>query len=126
MQMSAEHPTVQFYDYTKLPKPHLRVRPNYAITFSHTGYNIADCLSALSNGVNVAVAFAIKKGQPLPETWNGYPVVDGDTHDLRFLDGRAVVVGLRGKGTSWKQSSAFMVDPAAAAVPQLIQIAIAA
>jgi hypothetical protein len=123
-QMSAEFPHVQFYDYTKLPKPHLRTRPNYAITFSHTGYNVSDCLEALSKGVNVAVAFAIKKGVALPESWNGYQVIDGDTHDLRFMDTRGVVVGLRGKGTSWKRPTAFMVDPTAA--PQLIQIAAAA
>jgi DNA-directed RNA polymerase subunit RPC12/RpoP len=122
MQMSTEFPHVQFYDYTKLPKPHLRVRSNYAITFSHTGKNLADCMTALANGVNVAVAFAIKKGKPLPETWFGYPVIDGDTHDLRFLDATAVVVGLRGKGVSWKQPTAFMVD----AAPALIQIALAA
>jgi len=131
MQMSAEFPHIQFYDYTKLPKPHLRTRANYAITFSHTGYNVSDCLQALAAGVNVAVAFAIKKGRPLPATWNGYTVIDGDTHDLRFMDPAGVVVGLRGKGTSWKTPSAFMVAPcmaaaAAAPAPQLFQIAAAA
>ena len=120
MQMSAEFPHVQFYDYTKLPKAHLRTRANYAITYSHTGYNVAECLSALGHGVNVAVAFAIKKGRALPESWNGYPVIDGDTHDLRFLDARGVVVGLRGKGTSWKRPTAFMVSTE---TPALIQIA---
>jgi hypothetical protein len=130
MQMSAEFPDVEFYDYTKLPKPFLRTRPNYAITFSHTGYNVSDCMQALAHGVNVAVAFAIKKGKALPETWNGYTVIDGDTHDLRFLDARGVVVGLRGKGTSWKQPTAFMVDPSAQTqtciMPNLIQITAAA
>jgi hypothetical protein len=124
MQMSAEFPNVMFYDYTKLPKPHLRTRPNYAITFSHTGFNVVECMTALSHGVNVAVAFAIKKGRPLPKTWNGYTVIDGDKHDLRFLDGAAVVVGLRGKGVSWKRPTAFMVDPCARpAAAGLIQIA---
>lgn len=130
MQMSAEFPDVEFYDYTKLPKPYLRARSNYAITFSHTGYNVAECLDALSRGVNVAVAFAVKRGLPMPEMWNGYTVIDGDTHDLRFIDARGVVVGLRGKGVSWKTPSAFMVDPnaqsGACIVPALIQIAIAA
>lgn len=123
MQMSAEFPDVQFYDYTKLPKPHLRTRSNYAITFSHTGYNVSDCLQALENGVNVAVAFAVKKGAKLPKSWFGHRVIDGDKHDLRFLDGNAVVVGLRGKGQSWKRPTAFMVSTAQ---PQLIQIATAA
>jgi hypothetical protein len=139
MQMAEEHPQVQFYDYTKLPRPYLRMRPNYAITFSHTGYNLEDCLDALAHGVNVAVAFAIKKGTPLPETWRGFPVVDGDTHDLRFLDPRGVIVGLRGKGVSWKRPTAFMVQvwpqadrwfslytPAAKPKQELIQISLAA
>ena len=47
MLMASEFPHVQFYDYTKLPKAHLRQRPNYRLTFSHTGYNVAECLDAL-------------------------------------------------------------------------------
>lgn len=111
LQMSREFPHVQFYDYTKLPKPHVRVRPNYSLTFSHTGYNVMDCLQALADGVNVAVVFAVRRGQAMPETWHGYTVIDGDKHDLRFLDPRGVVVGLRGKGVSWKTPSPFVVRP---------------
>jgi hypothetical protein len=36
-QLALEFPDVQFYDYTKLPKPHLRTLPNYSITFSYSG-----------------------------------------------------------------------------------------
>ena len=36
----------------------------------------------VSEGYPVAVVFAVKKGQPLPATWNGAPVIDGDLHDV--------------------------------------------
>jgi hypothetical protein len=100
---------VQFYDYTKLPTPELRTMANYHITFSHSGHNTSDALNALSHGVSVAVVFDTRKGESLPETWRGYRVVDGDTHDLRFLDARGAVVGLRAKGNARRQDSAFIV-----------------
>jgi hypothetical protein len=120
LQMSREFPDVQFYDYTKLPNPYLRTRANYAITFSYSGHNLAETVNALAHSVNVAVVFDTRKGQPLPEFWRGYRVIDGDLHDLRFLDARGVVVGLRAKGKARKQESAFIVKSA------LIQIGRAA
>ena len=109
MQMSAEFPDVQFYDYTKLPKPELRVRPNYWLTFSYSGSNLAESMRALSNGVNVSVVFTTRRSQELPATWNGFAVVNGDSHDLRFLDPKGVVIGLRAKGKARKQTSPFIV-----------------
>jgi hypothetical protein len=108
--MSTEFPEVQFYDYTKCPKPWLRTRANYHVTFSHDGpNNLQACMDALQNGVNVAVVFAVRRGQPLPTTWNGYPVIDGDLHDLRFIDAQRVVVGLRAKGPAIGINSPFVV-----------------
>jgi len=107
--MADEFPTVQFYDYTKLSKPELRIKSNYALTFSYSGENLAECLSALLHGVNVSVVFNTRKGDALPEYWHGFPVVDGDTHDLRFLDPKFVVVGLRAKGDAKQQASPFIV-----------------
>lgn len=105
MQMADEFPEVTFYDYTKNPKPWLRHRPNYVTTFSRSGSNDEACLDALQHGVNVAVVFDALPGirtkrvaGKLPNKWRGYKVIDGDTHDLRFLDPKGVVVGLRAKG----------------------------
>jgi hypothetical protein len=109
LQMSAEFPEVQFYDYTKLPKAWIRQRANYHLTFSYSGLNLGESLAALAHGVNVAVVFDTRKGQDLPVSWNGYPVIDGDLHDLRFLDSKGVVVGLRAKGRAKKTESAFIV-----------------
>ena len=46
-ELAPAFPEVQFYDYTKHPKPSLRTLPNYHLTFSHSGHNIDDCLDAL-------------------------------------------------------------------------------
>jgi hypothetical protein len=94
--LAVRFPDVQFYDYTKLPWPWKRTLPNYHLTFSHSGENMADCVAALVYGINVAVVFA----GSLPETWNGYRVVNGDLSDLRFLDPKGVIVGLKAKGTA--------------------------
>jgi hypothetical protein len=104
MQLAKEFPNVQFYDYTKLPKPWLREMPNYHITFSWSGHNWNDSKEALDHGINVAVPFNVppssksREGGELPKTWRGYKVIDGDKSDIRFLDDKGVIVGLRAKG----------------------------
>lgn len=113
LQMSAEFPTVQFYDYTKLPKPWLRQRANYSLTFSLSENNESDAREALQHGVNVAVVFKTKKGHALPASFMGHEVIDGDLTDLRFTDGkakdgRAVIVGVRAKGKAKKDVSGFV------------------
>jgi len=110
MQLSREFPHVQFYDYTKLPKPYLRTSANYHLTFSRSESNASHVLDALTNGINVAMVFDTKRGLPLPQQWNGYTVLDGDTHDLRFLDGyQGAIIGLRAKGKARKDSTSNFV-----------------
>ena len=103
-------PHVQFYDYTKRPDRALRW-PNYHLTFSRSECNDAQAMRELESGRNVAVVFDTRKGEPLPLFWRGYRVVDGDTHDLRFLnadDVCAVVIGLRAKGKAKHDGSGFV------------------
>ena len=101
------HPQTQFYDYSKdinriidwtLDKLPL----NYHLTYSYGGGNASNAMWCLDNGVNVAVVFDVKRGQPLPSHHWGVRVIDGDTHDLRFLNkpnGKfGSIIGLRGKG----------------------------
>jgi hypothetical protein len=94
---------VVFYDYTKIAARCIdgyrtkRKLEDYRLTFSYSGQNWDDCERALKDGTNVAVAFAVKRGNPLPETHKGHKVIDGDLHDLRFLDIPGVIVGLRYK-----------------------------
>lgn len=90
-------PNVTFYDYSKVYNRR-NLPANYHLTFSRSESNDVRVTEWLKNGGNVAVVFNVKKGKPLPETWNGYKVIDGDETDLRFLDPKNVIVGLRGKG----------------------------
>jgi hypothetical protein len=94
--MASRFPEVQFYDYTKIPRAWKRTMANYHLTFSHSGENMQECFEALAHGVNVAVVFH----GALPDAWDGYRVVDGDKSDLRFLDPKGVIVGLKAKGTA--------------------------
>lgn len=98
MTLASAHPEIQFYDYTAHPKAWARKLPNYHLTFSRKETNDRDCIIALSQGVNVTVVFNVKKGAPLPASYMGKPVIDGDVHDFRYLDPVGVVVGLRPKG----------------------------
>ena len=104
-------PDVQFYDYTKILGRKVNGLANYHLTFSDADGNDADVLKAFEQGYNVATVFGIKKSQPMPETYNGVPVFNGDESDLRFLDPKGVVVGLYAKGKAKKDTSGFVKYP---------------
>ena len=102
--IAEQHPDVVFYDYTKSLARMRRVWRNgplnYHLTFSYSGENWAECEEVLREGYgSVAVVFDVGDAD-LPEEWCGYPVIDGDKHDARFLDDArmGVIVGLRAKG----------------------------
>ena len=96
-----------FYDYTKFAnRLSHELAPNYSLTFSRSESNEAQALDVLRSGGNVAVVF----GDELPETWHGFPLVQGDAHDLRFLDPKGGhVVGLTAKGSAKGDASGFVV-----------------
>jgi len=100
----AMFPDIQFYDYRKITKFD-NIPANYHLTFSRSEVNEMDAISALHAGVNVAVVF--KKS--LPSRWHGFKVIDGTTHDLRFLDPKNTVVGLVAKGPARRDTSGFVV-----------------
>jgi hypothetical protein len=103
--MLALFPHLQFVDYTKNPNRLGKAPANLALTLSFAGDNEPACVAALERGHNVAVIFA----GAFPATWNGFPVIDGDAHDLRHLDPRNVVVGLSPKGAKAKAHTGPMV-----------------
>ena len=97
-------PSVQFYDYTKIPNRR-DVPSNYHLTFSRSETNHLESLQTLSSGMmNVAVVF-----DEIPAKWMGVKVVDGTETDLRFLDEKAVVVGLKANGKAKKDTSGFTI-----------------
>lgn len=107
----AAFPEVQFYDYTKILGRKFRDIPNYHLTFSAADGNDVDVLKAIAQGYNIATVFGIKKTEPMPESYNGLPVFNGDDSDLRFLDPKGVVVGLYAKGKAKKDTSGFVKYP---------------
>lgn len=106
LALAARFPHIQFYDYTKLGRAWERVRSNYHLTYSFSGENFAACMEALQRGLNVSVVFQ----KSLPETWNGYRVINGDESDLRFLDESGVIVGLKAKGQSSKRPTGGFIQ----------------
>lgn len=110
-----EFSETQFYDYTKNPRRASdwlsgNMPSNYDLTFSRSESNGKVAQAIAASGGKVAVVFSGK----LPSEFYGVPVVNGDDTDLRFLDGRGVVVGLKAKGDAKKDSSGFVVEGVAA------------
>ena len=97
-------PTVQFYDYTKVPKRKVEGIDNYHLTFSQADGNDADANWAISKNMNVTVVF-----DRIPTAYKGKEVFNADDTDLRFLDPRGVVLGLKAKGRAKKDTTGFVV-----------------
>jgi len=88
----------RFYDYTKSYQRAMTQDSAWDITLSFSGHNWDECSRLLKVGATrVAMVFDVPKGKPLPSDYKGYRVIDGDTDDLRFLDPKGVIVGLRYK-----------------------------
>ena len=91
-------PNLQFYDYTK---NHLRFNTklpsNYSLVFSRSENNHKQAIDLLKKGFNVAMVFDVP-----PTEFEGFQVVDGDETDLRFLDDKGVIVGLKYKKLTGK------------------------
>jgi len=97
-------PDVQFYDYTKVLGRKTSKYKNYHLTFSAADGNDADVQKALAQGMNVTVVF-----DEIPETYMGRPVFNADETDLRFLDPKGVILGLKAKGRAKKDRTGFVV-----------------
>jgi len=97
-------PEVQFYDYTKMRNRKVTHLKNYHLTFSKADGNDLDVRLAAEAGMNIAAVF-----KNVPESYIGRPVINGDETDLRFLDPKGVIVGLKAKGKAKKDTSGFVV-----------------
>lgn len=106
-------PDVQFYDYTKdfsrMLKPQA---PNYHLTYSvdERAVTKINAATALHAGKNVAMVFNVKDETELPAEYMGFPVINGDEHDLTFLHGNGVIVGLKAKGKAKKDTTGFVIQ----------------
>lgn len=99
-------PEVQFYDYTKIPHrmaASWHLPPNYHLTFSRCEDNdhlIPDILDA---GGTVTVVI-----DPPTNTSPWHQVIDGDEHDLRYLDPPGSIIVLKPKGSLQNSGSPFI------------------
>jgi len=104
-------PNVQFYDYTKIANRKCKDIPNYHLTWSYSNANpeYAKLLDkAIEQGMNAAVVYRKEYHKP---KWQGYPVIDGDSDDLRFLDPKGGhIVALYAKGKAKKDTSGFVQE----------------
>jgi hypothetical protein len=92
-------PTVQFYDYTKVLGRKVAHLPNYHLTFSKADGNDADVAEALLQGMSVVAVYdKIPAGVP-----------SADETDLRFLDPKGTMLGLKAKGRAKKDYSGFVI-----------------
>jgi hypothetical protein len=93
------HALIRFYDYTKNPTIARSYR-NHGIHTTFSWYNkapIADLHGLLDRGVNIAIAYRDKVPSTQVIGDRMVRVINGDEHDLRFLDDQGVVVGLKYK-----------------------------
>jgi len=99
------YPNIQFYDYTKIPTRKVSHITNYHLTWSYSQAN--DKYASLFEKVpyNKAVVFF----DALPSMFKGLRVIDGDKHDMRFLDKTNSVVGLLAKGKAKQDDTGFVI-----------------
>jgi hypothetical protein len=94
-----QFPTVQFYDYTKVLGRKVAHLPNYHLTFSKADGNDSDVAEALMQGMSVVAVY-----DEIPAD-----VPSADETDLRFLDPRGTMLGLKAKGRAKKDYTGFVI-----------------
>ena len=90
---------IQFYDYTKVLGRKVKHIENYHLTFSKADGNDSDVAEALLQGMSVVAVY-----DKIPA---GVPSADLD--DLRFLDPKGTMLGLKAKGRAKKDYSGFVI-----------------
>jgi hypothetical protein len=107
------------YTYTKFSPVERLGRSDFRIVYSASERTTdADIIKWCADGHRVAVVFDVKRGCPLPATWNGITVVDGDLTDDLWVHPAGSVVGLRAKGTLAARSMMRARGFARPAVPE--------
>ena len=114
MNIFEKHPTTQFYDYTKTVNRINKPLPkNYHLTLSYSEASDryqSMVLEAMANNAGQTMAVVFRDKDSIPETFKGYPVIDGDNEDMLFLDKRESMVVLSAKNADKKDKSGFVVN----------------
>lgn len=106
-----EFPDVQFYDYTKHPSRNLegKTAGNYDLTYSFSGITPkAISIKGLTNPWNKRTAVVFHRREDIPQSFRGWPVVDGDDTDVRHIEPERVVVALYAKGKAKHDTGPFV------------------
>lgn len=110
-ELFSHNPDFVLYDYTKDKGRNVDHIPNYSLCYSVSENTTqTDIDAAFGNGLNCVVVLRLKKGQSKPALWQGRPMIDGDSHDLRFLDPKGVFVGLYAKAAAYGDQTGFVHD----------------
>ena len=117
------HPEIDFYDYTKVPLDRRKgLPPNYHLTYSvdEQPGSFDNALDYLAAGHNAAMVVSSPEGTTRGDSKRtikrildagslfGFPVVDGDTDDLRFMDPPGSWILLAAKGPATTDRSGFV------------------
>lgn len=107
-------PTVRFYDYTKVPKRAQETLPaNYSVALSYSQASIkyADKVAGAYALTGAPLVIVVDSEETKREARSLFPdrFIDGDAHDLRFLDPAGSVVVLKAKGSAKRDTSGFVL-----------------
>lgn len=110
-ELFTDNPDFVFYDYTKDMRRNVSHISNYSLCYSVSEQTTdLDIQAAFNNGLNCVVVGRLKRNDSKPESYMGRPVVNGDSHDLRFLDPIGVFVILFAKGHAYNDTTGFVRD----------------
>ena len=104
-------PQIQFYDYTKHPSRNLegKTAGNYDLTYSFSALTPKPIsIKGLTNRHNQRTAVVFQKREDIPDTFRGWPVVNGDDTDVRHIEPAQVVVALYAKGKARHDATGFV------------------
>ena len=95
-------PECGFYEYTKVVRRAMRWHkmniPNLRVALSFQGYNWTECAEYVKAGGVVAMTTDLTKHDAKPDTFKGFPVIDGDKHDDVSADPSGCIRMLSWKG----------------------------
>lgn len=108
----AAFPEIQFYDYTKIYKRFERPQPaNYHLSLSYSlasqRYAAACTRTHEQHGASLICVMRNAAAKQFHIDLGG---IDGDEHDLRFLDPAGSMVYLKAKGLARNDRSGFVID----------------
>jgi len=111
-ELFTDNTDVTFYDYSKNPNRDVSHIPNYSLSFSVSETNLDTAKAELARGLNVVMVLRLKRNDTKPDYVLGYPTINGDIHDLRFLDDNTKphVVCLFAKGHAYNDKTGFVYD----------------